>query len=182
MYNATFMASKLCSMSTALSSISHECEYRRAQMVVKWVQSVHTTATEAVDKSVRRFDPHYLPPLKLSSYVFIISILFTCGVGKKLMVSLCRIKNDAMKACGGSEGIAPPFLMSALDGALHITAWGNSPWYPLDRRLDGPRCRCGRYGEEKNVAPAGNQTVAVWPVARCYTDWTTHLRKYGVKR
>jgi hypothetical protein len=26
---------------------------------------------------------------------------------------------------------------------------GNSPWYPLDRRLGGPQSRSGRGGEEK---------------------------------
>jgi hypothetical protein len=27
---------------------------------------------------------------------------------------------------------------------------GNSPWYPMDRRLGGPQSRSGRGGEEKN--------------------------------
>jgi hypothetical protein len=32
------------------------------------------------------------------------------------------------------------------------------PWYPLDRRLDGPQRRSGSGGEEKSpiTAPAGN--------------------------
>jgi hypothetical protein len=30
---------------------------------------------------------------------------------------------------------------------------GNSPWYPLDRRLGGPQSRFGRSGEEKNSQP-----------------------------
>jgi hypothetical protein len=38
-------------------------------------------------------------------------------------------------------------------------------------RLSVPKSRSGRFGEEKNLAPAGNQTPAVQPVARRYTDW-----------
>jgi hypothetical protein len=34
----------------------------------------------------------------------------------------------------------------------------------LDRRLDGPQSQSGRFGEEKNVAPAGIKTPAVQPV------------------
>jgi hypothetical protein len=37
---------------------------------------------------------------------------------------------------------------------LHASAAlakGKSPWYPLDRRLDGPKCRPGRSGEEKII-------------------------------
>jgi hypothetical protein len=30
---------------------------------------------------------------------------------------------------------------------------GESPWYPLDRRLGGPQSRSGRGGEEKNSQP-----------------------------
>jgi hypothetical protein len=30
---------------------------------------------------------------------------------------------------------------------------GNSPWYPLDRRLGGPQSRSGRGGEEKDSQP-----------------------------
>jgi hypothetical protein len=40
------------------------------------------------------------------------------------------------------------------------------PRYSLDRRLGGPQNRSGRYGEEKHLAPAGNLTPAVQPVAR----------------
>jgi len=36
---------------------------------------------------------------------------------------------------------------------------GESPWYPLDRRLGGPQSCSRRNGEEKNSQPlAGNQT------------------------
>jgi hypothetical protein len=51
-------------------------------------------------------------------------------------------------------------LTSALDGGKwsvsrpgRFTSQGKSPWYPLDRRLDGPQSRSGRGGEEKNSQP-----------------------------
>jgi hypothetical protein len=48
---------------------------------------------------------------------------------------------------------------------------GNCPRYLLDRRLGEPQSRSGRYGEEKNLTPAGNRSPAVQPVALRYTDW-----------
>jgi hypothetical protein len=42
--------------------------------------------------------------------------------------------------------------------------------YPLDRRLREPQSGPGHYGEEKDLALAGNRTPAVQPVACCYTD------------
>jgi hypothetical protein len=43
-----------------------------------------------------------------------------------------------------------------VSGQLHAPAalsQGKSPWYPLERRLDGPQSRSGRGGEEKNSQP-----------------------------
>jgi hypothetical protein len=37
--------------------------------------------------------------------------------------------------------------------------------YPLDTRLGGSQSRSGRCGGEKNLAPAGNRTRALQPVA-----------------
>jgi hypothetical protein len=40
-----------------------------------------------------------------------------------------------------------------VSGQLHarpLYPQGKSPWYLLDRRLDGPQSRSGRGGEEKN--------------------------------
>jgi hypothetical protein len=58
-----------------------------------------------------------------------------------------------------SGDIPPPLLTSALDGC----EWSSSRSYrfahretvpvPTDMRLGGPRSRCGRYGEEKNLLP-----------------------------
>jgi hypothetical protein len=66
-----------------------------------------------------------------------------------------------MKAYEGSEGIAPPFLTSALDGVsgqFHAPAAllpGKDPQYQLDRRRGGLQSRSGRCGDEKNLALPG---------------------------
>jgi hypothetical protein len=69
------------------------------------------------------------------------------------------------------------FLTSALDGdgwlASCLSCCIPGDQHPLDRKLGGPQSQSGRRGEEKNFAPAGNQTPAVQPIARCYTDWAT---------
>jgi hypothetical protein len=77
-----------------------------------------------------------------------------------------------------SRGIAHPFLTSALDSGEwsvsrpeRFTPGEKSPRYPLDRGLGEPQSQSGRYGEEKNLAPAGNRTPAVQSVARLCTDW-----------
>jgi hypothetical protein len=46
--------------------------------------------------------------------------------------------------------------------------WGNRPRDPLDRRLGGPQSRSGLYGEQKNLASAGNRTPG--GTGRGYTD------------
>jgi hypothetical protein len=53
-----------------------------------------------------------------------------------------------------------PFLTAALAGGewsasrpCRLTPGGNSPQYPLDRRLGGPQSRSGCYKEEKNILP-----------------------------
>jgi hypothetical protein len=49
---------------------------------------------------------------------------------------------------------------------------GESPWYPLYRRLGGSQSQSGCCWEERNVfSSAGNQTHAVQPVVHCCTDW-----------
>jgi hypothetical protein len=76
----------------------------------------------------------------------------------------------------GSGGIAPPFSTSALDGGESPSRPGRfthreiAPRHPLDMRLIVPQNRYGRYGEEKNLATAGNRTWPVQRVARRYTD------------
>jgi hypothetical protein len=46
---------------------------------------------------------------------------------------------------------------------------GIRPRYPLDRKLDESQSRSRPWGEENNLAFAGNWTLAVQPVARRYT-------------
>jgi hypothetical protein len=61
----------------------------------------------------------------------------------------------------GSEGTAPPFLPSALDGdEVSFMPWplcphGKGLRYPFVR-LDGPQSWPGCDGGEKNLAPAKN--------------------------
>jgi hypothetical protein len=53
---------------------------------------------------------------------------------------------------------------------------GKSPWYPLDRRLDGPQSRSGHGAEEKNSQPLqGLQPLIIQPVAQPYTAELTRL-------
>jgi hypothetical protein len=53
---------------------------------------------------------------------------------------------------------------------------GKSPWYPLDRRLDGPQIRSGRAGEEKNSQPLrGIEPPIIQPVAHRYTAELSRL-------
>jgi hypothetical protein len=46
---------------------------------------------------------------------------------------------------------------------------GNSPWYPLDRRL---------WIREKSIAAAGNWTPAIQLVACHYTDWAIQYHNF----
>jgi hypothetical protein len=48
-----------------------------------------------------------------------------------------------------------------LDASAALPAGEIGPRYPLDMRLGGPQSRSGRYGGNKNLAPAGNPTPAV---------------------
>jgi hypothetical protein len=48
---------------------------------------------------------------------------------------------------------------------------GNNSRYLLG--LGGPQSQSGRYGEEKNLNPAEDQTPAVQSAARHYSDWAT---------
>jgi hypothetical protein len=82
----------------------------------------------------------------------------------------------------GSGGIAPRILdlgtrwrwvVSFTPRPLYPR--GNSPAYPLDRRLGGPQSRCGR-GEEKNSQPLlGLEPPIIQLVAQSYTTELTRL-------
>jgi hypothetical protein len=74
-------------------------------------------------------------------------------------------------------------LTSALDGGewlssqLHASLalpQGKSPWYPLDRRLDGTQGRSGHRGEEKNSQfLPGFEPPIIQPLDQRYSDSTT---------
>jgi hypothetical protein len=57
--------------------------------------------------------------------------------------------------CGGSGGIAPPFLTSLIDGGeWSVSRFGRFILrYPLERRIVGPQSQLGRCGVEKNLVP-----------------------------
>jgi hypothetical protein len=71
----------------------------------------------------------------------------------------------------GNGGIAPPFLTSALDeGEWSASRLGSLlPRKEPPVPIGGPQSRSGDV--EKIVAPAGNRTPAVQPIAHWYTDW-----------
>jgi len=51
--------------------------------------------------------------------------------------------------------------------ALPLYPQGKSPWYPLDRRLDGPQNHSGCGGEEKNHQPLPSlEPPIIQPVAQ----------------
>jgi hypothetical protein len=82
-----------------------------------------------------------------------------------------------MKAYWESGGIAPRILdlgsrwrwvVSFTARPLYFQA--KSPWYALDRRLDGPESRSGRGGEGKKSQPLpGFEPPIIQPIAQRYT-------------
>jgi hypothetical protein len=56
-----------------------------------------------------------------------------------------------------------------VSGLLHTLITLPPGKEPMDRKLDGSQSLCGRFGENKNLAPASNRTPAVQPLARRYT-------------
>jgi hypothetical protein len=84
-----------------------------------------------------------------------------------------------MKAYGGSGCIDPRILdlgtsewSASRPGCF--TPRGKSPWYPLDRRLDGPPepVWTTRRGEKScPYRDSNSDPSAVQPAASLYTDW-----------
>jgi hypothetical protein len=56
--------------------------------------------------------------------------------------------------------------------------WGKSSWYPLDRRLGGPKSRSGRIGEEKNYQPLPGLENSHHP-ARSPAIYNSDERRYA---
>jgi hypothetical protein len=67
-------------------------------------------------------------------------------------VSLCLIKQQDLKTCGGMEVYIHAFLTSAKRG----DDWSVSHQCPMDRRLGGPQSRSGCDSEEKNPCRGSN--------------------------
>jgi hypothetical protein len=86
-------------------------------------------------------------------------------------------KHRVMKAYSGSGGIARRILdldtrwrrvVSFTPRPLHPQ--GNSPWYPIDRRLSRPQSWFRRGGEEENSQPLpGLESPIIQPVAQRFT-------------
>jgi hypothetical protein len=72
-----------------------------------------------------------------------------------------------------------------VSGRLHAPAalpQGNSPLYPLDRRLDGSQSRSGRGGEDKNSQPMpGLEPPIIQPAAQRYTTKLTQTLRRACK-
>jgi len=75
-------------------------------------------------------------------------------------------------------------LRKLLTSALYGSEWsasrlgrfipaGESPWYPLYRKLGGPQSQCGRRGKRKIPAPAGSQNPVIQPVT-----WSRYFLSY----
>jgi hypothetical protein len=74
----------------------------------------------------------------------------------------CLIKHHASKTYWRSGGITPHIFnfltLSSNFTPRPLYSREKRPWYPLDKRLDGPQNWSERGGEEKNfhLAPAEN--------------------------
>jgi hypothetical protein len=80
----------------------------------------------------------------------------------------------------GNGGIAPPFLISSLDGGQwsaslpgRFTPGQTAPGTQRIGGRVGPRLGLEAVEKRKALSPAGNLTPAVQPVARHYADWQT---------
>jgi hypothetical protein len=66
-----------------------------------------------------------------------------------------------------------------VSGQLHALAalpQGKSPWYPLDRRMDGPQSQSKHSVEERISQPHWDSNpdhLIAQPIASVYTDWST---------
>lgn len=99
---------------------------------------------------------------------------------KKVKVSLCSIKHQAIKIYGGLEEQLQKFLTSTLQGKnnqLHIRASvpkGKSTQYHLDRRLGRPCSQSGPSGE-KNPSPCLELSPSSSPALSQSLHWPTNL-------
>jgi hypothetical protein len=101
---------------------------------------------------------------------------------KKKVVPALLNEHNAMKAYWGNVhilglGTRWSWVVSFTPRPLYPQ--GESPWYPLDRRLAEPPSRSGRCGEEKNPQPLlGLESPIIQPVARRYTAELSQILCY----
>jgi hypothetical protein len=109
-----------------------------------------------------------------------------CKIGSISISCPCALtEHHTMKAYWVSGGIAPRVLDlgTKCRWVASVTPRprcppGNSSWYPLDRKLDGPQSRSGRGGEEKNSQPLpGFEPPIIQPIAQRYTSDLSRLLK-----
>jgi hypothetical protein len=95
-----------------------------------------------------------------------------------LLAKCFLTEHHAMKAYWGS-GIKAPCILDlgtrwrcvVIFMPQPLYPQGKSPWYTLDRRLDGPQSQSGHGGEEKNSQPLpGFKPLIIQPVVQCYTS------------
>jgi hypothetical protein len=91
----------------------------------------------------------------------------------KVKLALCLIRHYGMEECSYSSTIFD--LGTRWSGQLHGLAAllpGNRPWFPLGRRLCGPKSQSRCHEEEKSVgpAPARNRILADQLVSHHYAD------------
>jgi hypothetical protein len=108
---------------------------------------------------------------------------YTTNVKVKVRLHLVLTEHHTMEGYWGSGSIAPRifylgtrwrWVVSLTPRPLYLQ--GNSPWYPLERRLREPQSRSGRGGEEKHSQPlSGQQPLIIQPVAQRYTTELSRL-------
>jgi hypothetical protein len=105
----------------------------------------------------------------------------------KVKLSLCFNQTPCHEGVLGEWNFSSTHsLTSALDGGEWSASRPGrftprkSPWYPLDRRLDGPQNRSGYGGEEKNSqALLGLEPPILQLVAQRYTTELSRLLMYN---
>jgi len=86
---------------------------------------------------------------------------------KEIEKQSCLFSHHECRPIEGSGRMVQAFLNSALDEGEcpvwfpgYLTAVDTTRQHPLNRRLDGPQRRCGRFGKEtKCLAATGNRST-----------------------
>jgi hypothetical protein len=155
----------LCTISDTPSLIRHF--WCRTMCVIRQNKGFGCSLSPSWEYNAEGRDLHMVTSLeegKERSFSLWSVILTSIKIGKvkeKANLSLCSFltEHHAMKAYWGG-GIAPRILdlgtrlrwvVSFTPRSLYIQ--GKSPWYPLDRRLGGPRRWSGRGDGKRNSQP-----------------------------